>query len=163
MCSLQTEIGVQYRSSRRILAWMNYSKRVQRELEIAVSGFAVCVVGLGLSNYRHVKMVFCTVNSHAKFFSSILVAMDSATFQFHDEDHTLGNALRYMLAKKPTVQFAGYCVPHPSESTMNVRVQCESGTQAETVVDEALGDLSEVFSEISSSFRNAVVAHSKRK
>jgi DNA-directed RNA polymerase I and III subunit RPAC2 len=89
--------------------------------------------------------------------------MDSATFQFHDEDHTLGNALRYMLAKKPSVQFAGYCVPHPSESTMNVRVQCESGTQAETIVDEALGDLSEVFSEISSVFTDALVAHSKKK
>ena len=98
-----------------------------------------------------------------EIFFLFTAAMDSATFQFHDEDHTLGNALRYMLAKKPSVQFAGYCVPHPSESTMNVRVQCESGSQAETVVDEALCDLSEVFSEISSSFRDAIVAYSKKK
>ena len=89
--------------------------------------------------------------------------MDSATFQFHSEDHTLGNALRYMLSKKPTVQFAGYCVPHPSEATMNVRVQCEPGTRAETVVDEALGDLSTVFSEISTAFEKALIGSKKRK
>ena len=89
--------------------------------------------------------------------------MDSATFQFHQEDHTLGNALRYMLARKPEVQFAGYCVPHPSESTMNVRVQCSRGSRAETVVDEALGDLSTVFSEISSAYEKALIKHKRGK
>ena len=89
--------------------------------------------------------------------------MDSATFQFQQEDHTLGNALRYMLARKPTIQFAGYCVPHPSETTMNVRVQCDKGSRAETIVDEALADLSTVFSEISTSFEKAVIDHKRRK
>ena len=93
--------------------------------------------------------------------------MDSATFQFHQEDHTLGNALRHMLAHKPAVQFAGYCVPHPSESVMNVRVQCEKDSRAEIVVDEALGDLSSVFSEISQTFEKALIdfkrKESKRK
>ena len=89
--------------------------------------------------------------------------MDSATFQFHSEDHTLGNALRYMLAKKPTVQFAGYCVPHPSEATMNVRVQCEKEMRAETVVDEALQDLSTVFSEITTAFEKAIMDYKRGK
>ena len=89
--------------------------------------------------------------------------MDSATFQFHSEDHTLGNALRFMLTKKPEVQFAGYCVPHPSESTMNVRVQCEKESRAETVVDEALQDLTTVFSEISSSFEKAIIDYKRAK
>ena len=83
--------------------------------------------------------------------------MDSATFQFHHEDHTLGNALRFMLARNPKVQFAGYCVPHPSESTMNVRVQCEKDARAEHVVDEALGDLSTVFSDISVAFEKSIL------
>ena len=87
--------------------------------------------------------------------------MDSATFQFHQEDHTLGNALRYMLSRKPHVHFVGYCVPHPSEATMNLRVQCEEGTRAETVVDEALEDLSNVFGEVSSAFEKALI-HFKR-
>ena len=85
--------------------------------------------------------------------------MDSATFQFHQEDHTLGNALRYMLARDPRVQFAGYCVPHPSEAVMNVRVQCEKDSRAEIVVDKALEDLSLVFTEISSAFEKALVKH----
>ncbi len=91
-----------------------------------------------------------------EFFFSV---MDSATFQFHSEDHTLGNALRYMLAKNPSVQFAGYCVPHPSEPIMNVRVQCQKDTRAETVVDEALQDLSAVFGTISTAFEKALVEH----
>jgi DNA-directed RNA polymerase I and III subunit RPAC2 len=89
--------------------------------------------------------------------------MDSATFQFHNEDHTLGNALRFMLARKPCVQFVGYCVPHPSEATMNVRVQCEKDARAETVVDEALDDLSTVFSDISTAFEKAVVDFKRQK
>jgi DNA-directed RNA polymerase I and III subunit RPAC2 len=88
--------------------------------------------------------------------------MDSATFQFHQEDHTLGNALRYMLARDPKVQFAGYCVPHPSEAVMNVRVQCEKDSRAEIVVDKALEDLSQVFTEISHLFERALVSHKKQ-
>lgn len=87
--------------------------------------------------------------------------MDSATFQFHQEDHTLGNALRYMLARKPEVQFVGYCVPHPSEATMNVRVQCQSGSQAETVVDEALEDLAGVFGGITSTYERVLIDFKK--
>ena len=32
-------------------------------------------------------------------------------YQFTGEDHTLGNALRYMLMKDPDVEFAGYTAP----------------------------------------------------
>jgi len=68
-----------------------------------------------------------------------------------------------MLSKKPSVQFAGYCVPHPSEATMNVRVQCEPGARAETVVDEALEDLTTVYSELTSAFEKALIDHKRRK
>jgi DNA-directed RNA polymerase subunit L len=47
----------------------------------------------------------------------------SATFAFENEDHTLGNSLRYMLMKSPHVAFCGYSVPHPSEPKMNLRLQ----------------------------------------
>ena len=40
-----------------------------------------------------------------------------------DEDHTLGNALRHVLINDARVDFAGYCVPHPSEPVVHVRVQ----------------------------------------
>ena len=68
-------------------------------------------------------------------------ASDSAaSFQIENEDHTLGNALRYIIMKKlvfltnssarvltcissPEVEFCGYTIPHPSEPKMNIRIQ----------------------------------------
>lgn len=47
----------------------------------------------------------------------------SRTFVLGDEDHTLGNALRHVLMNDDRVNFAGYCVPHPSEPVVHIRVQ----------------------------------------
>lgn len=65
--------------------------------------------------------------------------LTAVTFQILDEDHTLGNALRYIIMKKyfppspidrwdfnfnsPGVEFCGYSIPHPSEPKMNLRIQ----------------------------------------
>ena len=51
----------------------------------------------------------------------------SRTFVIGDEDHTLGNALRHVLINDGRVDFAGYCVPHPSEPVVHVRVQTAAG------------------------------------
>ena len=71
----------------------------------------------------------------------------AASFEFKKEDHTLGNALRYIIMKKydllstpvfttnnmvtvrlhsPDVEFCGYSIPHPSEEVMNIRIQTYS-------------------------------------
>ncbi|EEA18941.1 DNA-directed RNA polymerase I and III 14 KDA polypeptide [Talaromyces marneffei ATCC 18224] len=47
----------------------------------------------------------------------------AASFQFKEEGHTLGNALRYVIMKNPKVEFCGYTIPHPSEAKMNLRIQ----------------------------------------
>ncbi|BFZ57070.1 RNA polymerase subunit AC19 [Savitreella phatthalungensis] len=47
----------------------------------------------------------------------------ASTFQFAGEDHTLGNALRYVVMKNERVEFCGYSIPHPSEPFMNLRIQ----------------------------------------
>ena len=39
----------------------------------------------------------------------------SATFIFGNEDHTLGNTLRYILMQRTETDFCGYSVPHPYE------------------------------------------------
>lgn len=49
-----------------------------------------------------------------------------ATLVVMGEDHTLGNAFRYVLAKNKEVDFVGYSIPHPSEMKMNMRVQTKS-------------------------------------
>ena len=59
----------------------------------------------------------------------------SRTFVLGDEDHTLGNALRHVLMNDGRVNFAGYCVPHPSEPVVHIRVQTNtsSSSSAESV------------------------------
>jgi len=66
------------------------------------------------------------------------------TFQFTNEDHTLGNTLRYMLMKNPEVSFAGYSIPHPCENVMNVRVQTAGEVTAVDAFKQGLHDLIQV-------------------
>ncbi|KAI9797522.1 MAG: RNA polymerase subunit AC19 [Piccolia ochrophora] len=86
----------------------------------------------------------------------------AASFEFEGEDHTLGNALRYIIMKKfvvskapasafvessdnlcdsPDVEFCGYSIPHPSEAKMNVRIQTYDGTTAIDALEKGLSDL----------------------
>lgn len=65
----------------------------------------------------------------------------AASFEFKNEDHTLGNALRYMVMKNPDVEFCGYSIPHPSEALMNIRIQTYGDTTAEEALDKGLADL----------------------
>ena len=46
-----------------------------------------------------------------------------ATYVFNNEDHTLGNVLRVILAGHSDVEFVGYSIPHPSDTKMNMRLQ----------------------------------------
>ena len=39
------------------------------------------------------------------------------TFCIGDEDHTLGNAVRHVLIRNKEIDFAGYSVPHPADSS----------------------------------------------
>jgi DNA-directed RNA polymerase subunit L len=61
-----------------------------------------------------------------------------ATFALAGEDHTLGNAVRYMLNKHPGVAFAGYSVPHPSDDVVNIRVQTTGGLTATQALRDAV-------------------------
>jgi len=65
----------------------------------------------------------------------------AASFQFDGEDHTLGNALRYIIHKNPDVEFCGYSIPHPSEAKMNLRIQTSAGVSVYTVLEKGLEDL----------------------
>lgn len=56
----------------------------------------------------------------------------SRTFVLGDEDHTLGNALRHVLINDARIDFAGYCVPHPSEPVVHVRVQTSNNAKRAT-------------------------------
>jgi DNA-directed RNA polymerase subunit L len=47
------------------------------------------------------------------------------TASIRNEDHTLGNALRWACVQSRDVNFCGYSIPHPSEPVMNIRVQTD--------------------------------------
>lgn len=47
----------------------------------------------------------------------------SATFVIRDEDHTLGNSIRHVLAQDNRVELVGYSIPHPLENKMHLRIQ----------------------------------------
>lgn len=82
----------------------------------------------------------------------------AATFTLHNEDHTIGNTLRYMLNKTPEVSFVGYSVPHPSEPIMNLRLQTV-GPDATKVLHGALGNVYNVGEHVLKTFDAAVEAH----
>lgn len=83
------------------------------------------------------------------------------TFVFHNEDHTLGNSLRYMIMKNPEVQFCGYSVPHPSESKINFRIQTH-GELATDVLKKGLKDLNSVCEHVLATFQSSVQDFKRR-
>uniref|UniRef100_A0A8C1HA77 DNA-directed RNA polymerases I and III subunit RPAC2 n=1 Tax=Cyprinus carpio carpio TaxID=630221 RepID=A0A8C1HA77_CYPCA len=75
------------------------------------------------------------------------------TFVLHEEDHTLGNSLRYMIMKSLSrvvcfysqdVEFCGYSITHPSESKINFRIQTRDGVAASEPLRSGLNNLTEV-------------------
>ncbi|KAH0596339.1 hypothetical protein MHUMG1_06200 [Metarhizium humberi] len=75
----------------------------------------------------------------------------AASFEFTDEGHTLGNALRYIIMKNPDVEFCAYAIPHPSEPKMNIRIQTYSGTAVDAL-KKGLVDLQDVCDVVSDEF-----------
>ncbi|KAH9478378.1 DNA-directed RNA polymerases I and III subunit RPAC2 [Psilocybe cubensis] len=70
--------------------------------------------------------------------------LSAATYQIHDESHTIGNSLRWMLMKNPKVEFCGYSVPHPSENVINVRIQMYDNASSIDALISALEELDKV-------------------
>lgn len=85
-----------------------------------------------------------------------------STFSLAGEDHTLGNAIRYMLNRHPGVVFAGYSVPHPSDEVVNVCVQTSGQLSAQQALREAVTDLALVCGHVSDVFDEAVKAYRGR-
>ncbi|CAD6885009.1 unnamed protein product [Tilletia controversa] len=84
--------------------------------------------------------------------------LSAATFCLADEDHTLGNSLRYMLMKDPRVEFCGYSLPHPSELKCHIRVQMHDKANAVTALQEALVRLEELFERIQAAYNQNLEA-----
>ena len=81
-----------------------------------------------------------------------------ATYSLQNEDHTLGNCLRYQLNKNPGVALAGYSVPHPMERKVNVRVQTIPPLTADAAMREALLDVVSICEHVTETFDEALGA-----
>ncbi|XP_032094294.1 DNA-directed RNA polymerases I and III subunit RPAC2-like [Thamnophis elegans] len=78
------------------------------------------------------------------------------TFVLNNEDHTLGNSLRYMIMKNPEVEFCGYSITHPSESKINFRIQSRGGLPAVDTFQKGLEDLMGVCQHVLNTFEASV-------
>ncbi|KAF9734054.1 hypothetical protein PMIN06_006308 [Paraphaeosphaeria minitans] len=76
----------------------------------------------------------------------------AASFQFDGEDHTLGNALRYIIMKNPDVEFCGYSIPHPSEAKMNIRIQSYDDADVFDILEKGLQDLMDMCDVVTEKF-----------
>ena len=84
------------------------------------------------------------------------------TFTLKDEDHTIGNAILYMLNKNPQVALAGYSVPHPMERSVNVRVQTTGEVTATAAMRDALLDIISVCDHVHDTLDLAIEEHGEK-
>ncbi|OZJ03822.1 hypothetical protein BZG36_03819 [Bifiguratus adelaidae] len=80
------------------------------------------------------------------------------TFVLKDEDHTIGNALRYMIMKNPKVDYCGYSIPHPSEAKLHIRIQTIPGTTAYEALEKGLSDLIDLCGVVNEKFKENLEA-----
>ncbi|KAI8846580.1 putative DNA-directed RNA polymerase subunit [Chytridium lagenaria] len=80
----------------------------------------------------------------------------SKTFVIRDEDHTLGNSLRYVIMKNPNVNFCGYSIPHPSEYKINIRIQTNGDITASEALQKGLDDLVDMLEHVRATFKETL-------
>jgi len=91
-------------------------------------------------------------------------ASNEATFTIENEDHTLGDALRYGPNANPVVSRCGYSVPLPMERKLNVRVQTTgaNGATAQGAMRDALLDVISVCDHVHETYERAETEFSKK-
>lgn len=98
------------------------------------------------------------VNDKIKILPGMSADGSAASFEIKQEDHTLGNALRYLIIKNPEVEFCGYSIPHPNEAKMNLRIQTYGDITAVEALRKGLQDLVDVCDVVEDNFREQVSA-----
>ncbi|XP_021042422.1 DNA-directed RNA polymerases I and III subunit RPAC2 [Mus pahari] len=85
------------------------------------------------------------------------------TFVLHEEDHTLGNCLRYIIMKNPEVEFCGYTTTHPSESKINLRIQTRGALPAVEPFQKGLNELLNVCQHVLVKFEASIKDYKAKK
>ena len=74
----------------------------------------------------------------------------SGVIHYTNEDHTLGNPLRYYLLQDPNVHLAGYRITHPLKNEMTVSVSTDGTKTVSEVVNPALDRLAMICEDLQS-------------
>jgi DNA-directed RNA polymerase I and III subunit RPAC2 len=85
----------------------------------------------------------------------------NCTYSFQNEDHTLGNILRYVLMKDINTLFCGYSIPHPCEDLMNVRLQTKN-ENTNQVMSKAMDRVNEIGDVLSNKFKKALEVYDSK-
>lgn len=85
----------------------------------------------------------------------------NVTFLLRHEDHTLGNALRYVIGLYDDVDFVGYQLPHPSEYLIHLRIQSKGPRTSRQILKQAFHDLHTVYAHLETAFREQASRHSQ--
>ncbi|OWT42181.1 DNA-directed RNA polymerase I and III subunit RPAC2 [Cryptococcus neoformans] len=80
----------------------------------------------------------------------------ACTFALWQEDHTLGNALRWIIMKDPEVEFCGYTAPHPSEPKIHLRIQMYENQSAVDCLRRALSNLRDLLNAVNDSYSSSL-------
>jgi len=84
----------------------------------------------------------------------LLGSQDACVVTFHiaQEDHTLGNVVRYLAGRDKRTQLVGYSVPHPSEYAINMRIQGYFETPAVNILEDTLTNLIKICDHMTQTF-----------
>ncbi len=85
-----------------------------------------------------------------------------ATFVIRNEDHTLGNLLRWMIMQDQNTEYCGYSVPHPSEAKIHLRIQSANGTPAVDILNRALDKIIDLSQETITLYEAEINQHKEK-
>ncbi|EGR31054.1 DNA-directed polymerase II polypeptide J, putative [Ichthyophthirius multifiliis] len=69
---------------------------------------------------------------------------NSKTIIMNLEDHTIGNLIRMYLLKSKEVKFAGYRMPHPLETKVEIKVQTVKDNTCEILINTLDGLIKDI-------------------
>ena len=78
---------------------------------------------------------------------------NASTILVQNQDHTLGNVVRYQLLRDPRVRFAGYKKPHPLEEKIEIKVYTDGTVKPEEAVRDSCTRLADDLEKLSTEFR----------
>ena len=79
-----------------------------------------------------------------------------ATYRIKSEDHTLGNALRWVLSSNRKVDLAAYTIPHPHTDAMNLRIQAKTGHDASELLIQGCDTLGKICKHMEKEYARAL-------